>query len=83
MPEPSSFFNSLPKDSKPLAVRGVGFGEGLNLLSTEPLAGGNDSASTAARSSCGVVAESSRLGLGQTLENYTYVTESMLRCSCI
>jgi len=63
MSELSSFLSSVRKVCKPLAVKGVGLDGGPRLLSKVPRPGFRDSPSTAARSSWGFVAESSRLGL--------------------
>jgi hypothetical protein len=67
MSELSSLLNSVFKICKPLAVKGAGLDGGLRLLSRLPFVGFGDSDSTAASSSCGLVAESSR-GLVWVLE---------------
>jgi hypothetical protein len=71
IPELSSLFSSAPKVCRPLAVKAVGLDGGPRLLSKVPRPGFDDSDSIAARSSWGLVAASSRPGLGQMSEDYT------------
>jgi len=59
MRELSSFLSSIPKVRKPLAVKGIGLGDGRRLVSKVTCPGFGDSLSTGASSSCGLVAASS------------------------